>query len=68
MVPVVLRCGNTEKSIIRKFCMGATPSEIDRKMGLAPGTARHTVSSWWLDDNVLRSGGMESVLGVKKWQ
>jgi len=49
--------------ILRMFCDGMAPSAIDECMRLPCGTARNTVSTYWLDDKLSRGGGVESMFG-----
>ena len=62
-VGVLERKSPRNVEILRLFCDGMAPSAIDECMRLPCGTSRNVVSSWWLDENLTRAGGMEEIFG-----
>ena len=48
--------------IVEDFCMGLTPSEIDKARCLVEGTARNVITDWWLSDKLYRTGCAEKII------
>lgn len=55
------------EQIIENFCLGDSPSMIDRQLMLLEGTAHNVICGWWADDKEFRNGGIQTVLG-KDWR
>lgn len=56
-----MKLSETEQRIIRQFCMGYAPSQVDERNALRQGTTRDLVARWWLDDKIHRGGLMETI-------
>lgn len=49
--------------LVREFCNGLAPSEVDKKLGCEKGRTRRAIVRWWAEDKEFHNGGIETVLG-----